>query len=58
MEMITEAIGIHTNPHTLKTDSGAGITRTEVGWCDCGFLGTGEIYSTRGRDWAEWKKTG
>ena len=50
MGVIVEAMVIHPTPHTPKVDSGAGITGTEVGRCDFGLSGTGEIYGTQCRD--------
>ena len=53
MGVIAEAMRIHPTPHIPKTKSGAVRTGMEVGRCDCGFLGTGEIYGTRGMDGTE-----
>ena len=53
MGVILKAMVIHPTPHTPKTDSGAGRTSTEVGWCDCRLLGAGKLYGTRVRDGAE-----
>ena len=50
MGVIVEEMGINPAPLNLNTDSGVGITGTKLGRCDCGLLGTGEIYGTRGRD--------
>ena len=58
MGVIAEAMRIHPTPHIPKKDSGAYITGREVGWCDHGLLGMGELDGTRGRDGVEGKITG
>ena len=44
--LIAESTGIQPTPHTPKTDSDASRTGTEVGWCEHGYSGDGEIYGT------------
>ena len=46
MRIIAKEMGIQPTPHTSKTDSYAVKIGTEVGWCDCGLLGMGEIDGT------------
>ena len=56
MGVIADVMRIHSTPQNPKTDSGAGRTWIEKGWCECGLLGARERYGTRWGDRAEYKK--
>ena len=58
MGVVVESMGIHPAPNTPKTDSGAGKTGTELGWCEHRLSGVGERDGKPWGDRPEYKNKG